>query len=114
MGTTKVVSVNLAVNTNASTQSGKGKKSKRKVAGGAGQKRAMAAAAADQHDISEGITTTPTTSSNASVDMPPQRSRSEAPTGNSIGNVLYEVHKKLMSRGRKLSPTQLLAKQQER
>ena len=46
--------------------------------------------------------------------MTPKRSRSEAPTGNAIGNVLYEVHKKLMSRGRKLSPTQLLAKQQER
>ena len=48
------------------------------------------------------------------MEMTPKRSRSEAPTGNSIGNVLYEVHKKLMNRGRKLSPAKLQAKQQQR
>ena len=46
--------------------------------------------------------------------MTPKRSRSEAPEPNSIGNVLYEVHKKLINRGRKLSPAKIQAKQQER
>ena len=64
--------------------------------------------------MNDGVTTTQTSSSNASVEMTPQRSRSEAPTENSIGNVLYEVHKKLMNRGRKLSPAKIQAKQQER
>lgn len=54
------------------------------------------------------LTTTQTTSSsNASQSMTPKRSRSEAPHGNSIGNVLYEVHKKLSNRGRKLSPAKM-------
>ena len=57
--------------------------------------------------MNDGVTTTQTSSSNASVEMTPQRSRSEAPTENSIGNVLYEVHKKLMNRGRKLSPAKI-------
>ena len=48
------------------------------------------------------------------MDMLPQRSRSEAPTANSIGNVIYEVHTKLINRGRKLSPAKLQAKHEER
>jgi len=62
----------------------------------------------------EVLTTPQTSSSNASLEMTPKRSRSEAPEPNSIGNVLYEVHKKLINRGRKLSPAKIQAKQQER
>ena len=77
-----------------------------------------AAAASSQLDAGGNQSSTPTdeattgqnSSSTTSLEMTPKRSRSEAPTGNSIGNVLYEVHKKLMSRVRKLSPAKLQAK----
>ena len=84
------------------TQSGgKGKKSK--------GKKQLPSQIADQNEV---LTTTQTTSSsNASQSMTPKRSRSEAPEGNSISNVLYEVHKKLSNRGRKLSPAKMQAKQ---
>ena len=41
------------------------------------------------------VTTTNTSSSNVSVDMTPQRSKSEAPANHAITNVLYQVHMKL-------------------
>lgn len=88
---------------------GKRGSAKGAAAGGAGAKLA-----ATNEKGEEVLTTTQTSSSNASVEITPQRSRSEAPTDNSIGNVLYQVHRKLMNRNRKMSPQKLLAKQQER
>ena len=93
----------------AHSSAGRGKKSKRgKGANGhLHEKHASIMASANDLMMHDGVTTTQTSSSNASVEMTPQRSRSEAPTENSIGNVLYEVHKKLMNRGRKLSPAKI-------
>lgn len=112
---TKVVVVDLSHGS-----AGKGKKSKRGKATGAhqraglGSKHSVSMANSKDFCVNDGVITTQTSSSNASIEMTPQRSKSEAPTENSIGNVLYEVHKKLMNRGRKLSPAKLQAKQQER
>ena len=112
-GVTKVVVVNLA-----HSSTGRGKKSKRGKGAASGahphEKHRGSIIARANDLMNDGVTTTQTSSSNASVEMTPQRSRSEAPTENSIGNVLYEVHKKLMNRGRKLSPAKIQAKQQER
>ena len=102
-GNVKVVVFNMST-------AAKGKKSK-----GAKAKRSSAKAKPSIDGVEVTTTPTPTTSSNASIDMTPKRSRSEAPAANSIGNVLYdEVHKKLLNRGRKLSPAKLQAKQLER
>ena len=61
------------------------------------------------------MTTTNTSSSNASLDMTPKRSKSETPANHAIANVLYQVHMKLQSReNRRLSPNKLLAKHHER
>ena len=58
------------------------------------------------------VTTTNTSSSNASLTMTPKRSKSETPANHAIANVLYQVHMKLQSRrNARLSPTKLAAKQ---
>ena len=58
------------------------------------------------------VTTTNTSSSNASLNMTPKRSKSETPANHAIANVLYQVHMKLQSRrNARLSPDKLAAKQ---